>query len=1097
MNSTHCDISLGRPATGAIHGRLLALAITLLILATPAFARAETLSFDSVSAYPVGANPKGVSAGDCDGDGISDLIVGSQNSNSIEILHNLGDGRLEFGGGKTNITQPMGAACGDWNGDGLIDIATLSRFGEIGIYYRDNAGAFNLAGTRAGGVAPTSMIAEDLNGDDIRDLVVVDSTAQDLTILLNTGTNTLPPSVRISAGILSPHAAAVADFDKDGHADIAVAGATAPYVVLLFGNGVGFATRPKTFPSPFSQTQRPKRGRGIAAGDINQDGNQDLALLSSDGIVTLFLGSPSGQFSLFDAFSVSSDAEAIALAYLNDDDLPDLALVSSETNSVQVFLAIGQGKFDLPNIVQVASVKNGLGPVASRVVLSDPTDPLTSVTQLIAANGPAKNLALVEQSDPTQLGMSALVGLAAEPSKLVLGDVTGDGIADAVVVTKAPRGRTLGLQVLIGNSNGQYNALPQGQGTCGNGIVEVGEQCDDGNLKQRDGCSKLCTVEVGKLVPSLTVVDLDGDAFTDLVLTDDRGQVWALLSDGQGRFRQIASMGMGRKKAPAAVGDFNGDGTTDLLIVSKKARAGALTLLANNGAGGFVTTPLPVTLPVLGPLLAADFDRDGNMDVAAGFKNGWAILYNDGAGPTRAVPTALAKSFKNVTSFTAADFDEDGWFDVLATFGSTKVPSLLFRGSATGTFKGGESVDPSGPVADPFAVDLDQDDHQDIVSCAAGPSFGCRVLYGNGTGKFGAAALPSSSAVGRQPRAAAAADFDHDGLADLVGISRDDDRAVVLFAAGTPQEARLVLTTGSRPSDVEIIDLNHDTFPDFVVGNEASRDLNIFLNQQNRQFLSLTPLKLPSIPNSSLGLIALAAGDINGDGISDLAVVQAGGTAGGVVTPLINIDGVGLAAAGSYPVGKLAWGIAVGHINGDDILDIVTANRTDNSYSVLLSQPDGTYVRTDRNSGGVRATDVAVANLDGVNGDDIVVTNEFIDGITETYGNVVTFLNDGTGNFGNPALKHVRGREIPRSVCSGDFDDDGAKDIAVASLGSSDIMVLFGAGNGTWRADERLFPVGDAALSVSCIDADADGRVDDIAFGRRGGSEVGLILTSN
>ena len=192
---------------------------------------------------------------------------------------------------------------------------------------------------------------------------------------------------------------------------------------------MGFATRPNSFPSPFSQTQRPKRGRGIAAADLNGDQNQDLALLSSDGIVTLFLGNPNGQFTFFDAFAVSSEAEAIALTDLNGDTLPDLALVSSETNSVEVFFAIGEGAFDLPNIVQVAAVKNGLGSVASRVVLSDPTDPLTSVTQLLGANGPAKNLTLVEQSDPTQLSMSPLVGLTAEPTKIVLGDVTGDGIA--------------------------------------------------------------------------------------------------------------------------------------------------------------------------------------------------------------------------------------------------------------------------------------------------------------------------------------------------------------------------------------------------------------------------------------------------------------------------------------------------------------------------------------------------------------------------------------------------------------------------------------------------------------------------------------------
>ena len=58
-------------------------------------------------------------------------------------------------------------------------------------------------------------------------------------------------------------------------------------------------------------------------------------------------------------------------------------------------------------------------------------------------------------------------------------------------------------------------------------------------------------------------------------------------------------------------------------------------------------------------------------------------------------------------------------------------------------------------------------------------------------------------------------------------------------------------------------------------------------------------------------------------------------------------------------------------------------------------------------------------------------------------------------------------------------------------------MVLFGAGNGGWRTDARLFVVGDAPISVACMDADGDGHINDIAFGRQHGSEVGLIHNSN
>lgn len=1085
--------------------RLLLLSLFALgfAFATADAPRAETVDFNSLRAYPVGANPKGLSVGDCNGDGAPDLVTAAQNSNEVVILQNVGDGTFEFGGGRTNVSQPVGATCADFNGDGLVDIATASRLGDITFYFRDGMGAFNPGGTRPAGVAPASLIAADVNGDSLQDLVSVDSTQQDITIYLGTGSATLPPFIRVRTGIQSPRAAAVADFDLDGFADIAVAGATAPYVVVLYGNGVGYSTRTNTIPNPFTQTRRPTRGRGIAAADLNNDGYPDLALLSSDGVVTLFRGSPTGQFSYFDAFSVSPDAESIALSDLNGDGLVDLALLASDTNSAQVFLALDYGKFDLRALVSVTTVSNGFGAVVSRTVLSDPADPLTSVTQLMAADTNARAVSLVEQSDPTALSTNPLVSVPDAPTSLALGDVSGDGIPDVAVVGKTlkkgkiPRSGPLQLRILLGNSSGQYVEVPSsGGGTCGNGVLEASEQCDDGNLKGRDGCSKACTIELGKLVPSLEIVDLDDDGRGDLVVTDDRGQVLALLSDGQGRFSQIRKLGDAKKKTPAALGDFNGDGKTDVAFVSKNARSGALTLLSNVGGGFFVTTPiaLPEAVKVTGFILAADFDRNGLPDLAAGLKAGWAVLYNDGSGPNRPVTVPLPKSYKTLSGMVAADFDEDGWLDLVTNYGD-KVPTLFFRGSATGEFGGGETIGAAGALTNPFAVDLDQDDHQDVVSCSSAGGLACRVLYGNGAGQFGAAALPSSTAVGREPRAAATADFDHDGFADVVGVSRVDRVAVILFGGPSGQNSRLVLPTGSRPSDVEILDLNNDSHLDFVVANEASRDLSIFLNQTNRQFLALAPVRLPSIPNSSLGLIALASGDIDNNGTIDLAAVQAGGQAGGIVTPLININGVGLAVSGSIPVGNLAWGIALGKLNGDDVLDIVTANRSDNTFSVLLSQPNGTYTRSDVNSGGVRATDVAIADLNNDGFGDVIVTNEMIDAQTSNYGNVVTFLNDGNGSFLGGGSKHVRGREIPRGICAGDFDNDGQGDVAVASLGSNDIMVLFGAGNGTWRADERLFPVGDSALSISCREADGDDRTD-IAFGRRRGSEVGVILTN-
>ena len=131
----------------------LALAVLLGMIIVPIPAQAEILPFNGQQAYPVGANPKGVSVGDCDGDGVDDLITAAQNSNEVIILRNRGDGSLEFGGGKTNVSQPTGAACADFNGDGLIDISAVSRLGDITLYYQDQFGAYNAGGTRPAGCA--------------------------------------------------------------------------------------------------------------------------------------------------------------------------------------------------------------------------------------------------------------------------------------------------------------------------------------------------------------------------------------------------------------------------------------------------------------------------------------------------------------------------------------------------------------------------------------------------------------------------------------------------------------------------------------------------------------------------------------------------------------------------------------------------------------------------------------------------------------------------------------------------------------------------------------------------------------------------------
>jgi hypothetical protein len=370
---------------------------------------------------------------------------------------------------------------------------------------------------------------------------------------------------------------------------------------------------------------------------------------------------------------------------------------------------------------------------------------------------------------------------------------------------------------------------------------------------------------------------------------------------------------------------------------------------------------------------------------------------------------------------------------------------------------------------------------------------------------------------------------------DLAGVSRQDSRLVMHF--GGPMPTSLGLETGELPEALAITDLNDDGRQDLLAANAGSQDLSIFINQGGRQFVTLARTKLPN----GTGHVAIAIGDIDGDQKKDLAVTQSESNR---LTVFLNTGGAGFAVQANLATPKEPRGVALGRLNDDGVADIVTANRGANSLSIFRSEANGTYTRTDISSQGFSPWDVVLPDLDGDTFDDVVVLNEFdsvpvptktatptpaptstpgatsTSGATATQtanptatstvpvptvaatpftdsqeGNVVTFLNDGTGGFPNVTERHTRGRQTPIAMCVGDFNGDTFPDIAVASVTTSDVMVLHGAGDGFWSSDERDFPVGNPVGGLSCHDADDDGRTD-IAFPRRRSNDVGAILTN-
>ena len=299
-------------------------AIGTLISLAPAPCRAATPPASFAAAYfnsgAVGTESAVVA--DVNLDGNPDLIVAIQNQS--------------FGGGRNGLAAVLLG-----NGDGT--------FGAPVSY--DSAGG-----------APFSLAVADLNGDGAPDIVVdnfcvwVDGACSFTTVgvLINHGDGTFAPAVPWNLGGSSSQSIAIADVNGDGKPDLlaSVAVAFNGGVAILLGNGDG------TFQAPIHLLLGPVDIRSVALADINRDGRLDIVAAAGDnsispsrGTVTILLGNGDGTFrpplATYDSgVSPGGWANSIAVADLNDDGAPDLAVANYPDNRTGVFLGRGDGSFE-------------------------------------------------------------------------------------------------------------------------------------------------------------------------------------------------------------------------------------------------------------------------------------------------------------------------------------------------------------------------------------------------------------------------------------------------------------------------------------------------------------------------------------------------------------------------------------------------------------------------------------------------------------------------------------------------------------------------------------------------------------------------------
>jgi hypothetical protein len=182
-----------------------------------------------------------------------------------------------------------------------------------------------------------------------------------------------------------------------------------------------------------------------------------------------------------------------------------------------------------------------------------------------------------------------------------------------------------------------------------------------------------------------------------------------------------------------------------------------------------------------------------------------------------------------------------------------------------------------------------------------------------------------------------------------------------------------LLRVGIFPNSVVLGDFNHDGMLDAAVTDSASGRVDVLLGNGNGTFKSPVAYGTGAPADTTIADYYLAAGDFNGDGNLDIVSANRGNN---TVSVLLGKGDGTFQSAVTYVVGgRGPQSVAVGDFNHDGKLDIVVANVDDYTISVLLGKGDGTFATPVIDYTGTGPNSLAVADFNGDHLPDLAVTN--------------------------------------------------------------------------------------------------------------------------